>query len=149
MLLEKIKQDLEKAVKRQDPLELKTLRFILSQIHYQEIEKQDKLTDDEVLGVLLKEVKKRQEAIEMMKKGNRQELVEEENKKLVFINKYLPEQLSDEEIKKVIEETIASLDNPQMGTVIGMVMKKIKGKASGARVAGLVGKKLVRENLER
>lgn len=142
MLLEQITKDLEDATRKQDPLVLKTIRFILSEIHYAEIDKQSKLTDEEVVAVLQKEVKKRNEAIELMRKGNRMELVEEELKKIEVIKKYLPTQLSDEEISVFIKQTREKIPQAQMGQLIGAVMGEVKGKADGSRVALLVKKEL-------
>lgn len=144
MLLEQIRKNLEEATRKQDPLVLKTLRFILSEIHYAEIDKQKELSDDEVIIVLQKEVKKRKEAIELMKKAGRQELVTEENKKLAVIQKYLPEELSEADLEKIISETLKSMTNPQLGAAIGAVMQKVKGKADGKKVADLVKAKLLR-----
>lgn len=142
MLLEKIRKDLEEATRKQDPLVLKTLRFILSEIHYEEIEKQRDLTDEEVVSVLQKDVKKRNDALLLMKKAGREELVTEETKKLEVIKPYLPTQLPVSDLEKIVEETISNTDNPQMGMVIGMVMQKVKGKADGKTVADLVKAKL-------
>lgn len=142
MLLEQITKDLEKATRIQDPLVLMTIRFILSEIHYAEIDKQRKLTDEEVIVVLQKEVKKRNEAIELMKRGNRMELVEEELKKIEVIKKYLPTQLSDEEISTIVKQAREKMPQAQMGQLIGAVMGQVKGKADGSRVALLVKKEL-------
>ena len=140
MLLETIKTDLIVATKRQNPLELKTIRFILSEINYAQIDKQGDLTDEDIVSILQKEIKKRNEAIEMMKKAGRDELVDEEQKKLEYINKYLPKQMSDDEIEAIVNQTMESMSNAQMGQVIGAVMGKVKGKADGFRVAAIVKK---------
>ncbi len=142
MLLEKITNDLKQATFQQDSLVLKTLRFILSLIHYQEIEKQRKLTDEEIILLLQREVKKREEALNLIKKGNRPELVEEEVKKLAVINKYLPKQLNDEEIIQVIEKVRQELPQANTGQLIGAVVKRLKGQAQGERIASLVKKQL-------
>lgn len=142
MLLEQIIKDLEDATRKQDPLVLKTIRFILSEIRYEEIEKQRKLTDEEIVISLTREVKKRNDAIELMKRGNRLELVEEENKKIEVIKKYLPKQMETAELEKIVKETIASMPNPQMGAVIGAVLGKVKGRADGKIVSEIVKKLL-------
>lgn len=142
MLLEQIVKDLEDATRKQDPLVLKTIRYILSEIRYEEIDKQRKLTDDEIVQSLQTEVKKRNEAIGLMKRGNRMELVEEELQKIEVIKKYLPAQISPLELEKIVNETIAGMPDTQMGPVIGAVMAKVKGKADGKMVSDLVRKKL-------
>lgn len=138
MLLEQITKDLTQATRKQDPLVLKTLRFILSEIHYEEIEKQRKLTDDEITSLLQKEIKKRNEAIELIKRGKRMELVDEEEKKILVIKKYLPEELTTQELEKIVNETIAQMKEAPPGAVIGAVMQKVKGRADGKKVAELV-----------
>lgn len=140
MLLETIKTDLIAATKRQNPLELKTIRFILSEINYAQIDKQGDLTDEDIVSILQKEIKKRNEAIEMMKKAGRNELVDEEQKKLEYINIYLPKQMSDDEIEAIVNQTMESMPNAQMGQVIGAVKGQVKGKADGSRVAAIVKK---------
>lgn len=142
MLLEQIVKDLEIATREQNPLVLITQRYILSEIRYAEIDKQRKLTDEEIVSVLQKEVKKRNEAIVMMQKAGRTELVEEENIKLEVIKKYLPEDITDRELEKIITEVIATQKNPQIGAVIGAVMQKVKGRADGKKVAEIVKRKL-------
>lgn len=140
MLIDTIKSDLVAATRRQDPLELKTIRFILSEINYAQIDKQKELSDEEVVTVLQKEVKKRKEAIEMMKKAARGELVAEEEKKLTYINKYLPTQMLDEELTTIVKNTQKNMPGVQMGQLIGAVMGQVKNKADGRRVSEIVKK---------
>ncbi len=138
MLIDTIKSDLITAARRQDPEELKTIRFILSEINYAQIDKQKDLTDEDIISVLQKEVKKRKEAIEMMRKAGRNELVFQEENKLKFITKYLPKQMSDDEILIVIKQTKKKMPGIQIGQLIGAVMSQVKGKADGSKVAMLV-----------
>lgn len=138
MLIDTIKADLVTATRKQDPEELKTIRYILSEINYAKIDKQKDLTDEDVILVLQKEVKKRKEAIEMMRKAGRNELVVEEENKLKFITKYLPKLMTDEEIIVVIKQTKDKMPDAQMGQLIGAVMGTLKGKAEGSKVAMLV-----------
>lgn len=142
MLIDTIRQDLITATKAQDALSLKALRFILSEINYARIDKQRELTDEDVINVLQKEVKKRQEAITLMKKGGRLELIDEEEKKITVINKYMPAQISDDELEKIVAEITQANSGGQMGAVIGLVMQKVKGRADGKKVAQLVKMKL-------
>lgn len=143
MIKDEIQKNIITALKGKKETELKVFRFVLSQIQYEEINKQKELTDEEVVVVLQKEVKKRKDAIEMFKKGGRFDLVEDEEKQLQVIAKYLPEQMSDEEINTVIEEILSSLSEaPNMGNVMAKVMAKVKGKTEGNRVSQLVKQKL-------
>lgn len=143
MIKDEIQKNIITALKEKKETELKVFRFVLSQIQYEEINKQKELTDEEVVVVLQKEVKKRKDAIEMFKKGERFDLVEDEEKQLQAIAKYLPEQMSDEEINTVIEEVLSSLpEAPNMGNVMARVMARIKGRTEGNRVSQLVKQKL-------
>jgi len=142
-----IKDDIQKqilvALAQGKKTELKVLRYISSQIKYEEINKQKELTDEETVTLLQKELKKREEAIEMFKKGKRDDLVADEEKQLIVIRGYLPKQLSADELNKIIDEIIsASSQETNMGKIIGLVMAKVKGRTSGATVANLVKQKL-------
>lgn len=146
-----IKDEIQKAIvaaqKEKKELDLKALRFVMSQIKYDEINKQRELTDEEVISVLQKEVKKRKEANEMFRKAKRQDLVADEENQLAVIQKYLPKALSEEELGKIIEEILSQTeDHSNIGKLIGLVMAKVKGNADGAVVARLVNQKLSREN---
>ena len=145
MIKDEIQKAIFRALKEQNQTELTVLRFLSSQIKYEEIAKQKELTDEEVIAVLQKELKKRKEEIEMFRKGKRDDLVEEEEKQLPVIQRYLPEQLSEEELVKIINEAILTIDNKgDIGRIIGLVMTKVKGRADGSLVASLVKQKLVK-----
>lgn len=144
MLRDDIQKTVNKNLKAGNAMEVKVLRFILSEIKYAEINKKSDLTDEEVIKLLQKEMKKRKEAIEMFKKGGRNDLVNDEEKQLIIINSYIPEQKSSEDLEKIIDEIIASSsDKSNVGRIIGMVMAKTKGEADGALVASMVKKKLI------
>ncbi len=144
MLKDEIQNAINKALKERNKTELKVLRFVLSQIQYEEIDKRKELSDGETVAVLQKEVKKRNDAIEMFKKGERPELVEDEQNQVKIIERYLPKQMGDEEINRIIEETIITLDDKSnIGKAIGFVMAKLKGRADGGKVARLVKQKLI------
>jgi len=146
MIKETIKQNIFAALKGKKQVELKVLRYILSQIKYEEISKQKELSDEEIIALLQKEVKKRKEAIEMFKKGGRNDIVNDEEQQVAIIQLFLPKQLTDAEIKKIIDEVInASTDKANVGKIIGLVMVKVKGKADGKMVAELVKKSLTTE----
>lgn len=144
MLKEEIQKAINSSLKEGKKTELKVLRFILSGIQYAEIDKHKDLTDEEIISLLQKELKKRKEAIEMFKKGGRDDLVKDEENQLIVIEKYLPKQLSTEELNKIIDEIISSsADLSNMGKIIGLVMAKVKGKADGKTVAEAVKQKLL------
>jgi len=165
-LKEKIQQDLNAALKEKKELEISVLRmcsaFILnkekekrykigkaeSEISEKELIKKSQLTDEETIEVISSEAKKRKEAIEQFEKGGRQELADKEKKELLILQRYLPEQLSEEEIKKMAEEIIkktGAKEPKDMGRVMAELMPKIKGKAEGSLVSKIVKELLTPE----
>lgn len=140
---DKIQADLNQALKKKEELVASTLRLLLAEIHNQEIEKQAELTEEDFIGVLQREIKKRKEAIEAFQKGKRDDLVKKEKAELAILNKYLPQQLSPKElettIKDVIRET-GAVGEKDFGKVMGAVMAKVKGKADGKVVSETVKK---------
>ncbi len=105
----------------------------------------ESLSDEDIISVVQKEAKKRKESIDSFNSGGRPELAEKEKVELEILQKYLPEQISDEELTKVVEDSITKLGASQMsdmGKVIGMVMGQVGAKAEGARVSSLVKEKL-------
>ncbi len=144
-LNEKIRKDLEKALKEKDLVRISALRFLLSQIQNKEIElnKRNRLSDEEVVGVIRKQAKERQESIEAYRRGNRDDLVKKEEGELKILNTYLPQLLSSGELEKIVSQTIEELGakGPEdFGRVMGAVMGKVKGRADGQVVASLVKK---------
>jgi len=106
-----------------------------------ELAKESQLTDEEVIEVISLEVKKRKEASLEFEKGERQDLVEKEKKEIEILQKYLPEQFTEEEIKKLAKEAIEKIgaEEPKdMGKVMAELMPKVKGRAEGATVSRIV-----------
>ena len=133
-IVDKIDKSLTDALKNKDQDRTLTLRSIISQKKQKEIEKrtQDKknITDEDMILILNKMVKQRRESIELYKQGGRQDLVDKETKELKIIQEYLPEQLSEEEIKKICEQAINNLKASSlkdMGKVMGTIKSKYKG----------------------
>lgn len=145
MLLEQIQNDLKTALKERNELQVSTLRLLLSEAHNRQIEKQAELVDEDIVGVLRKEVKKRQESIEAYEKGGRQELADKESKELIILSKYLPQEMSPEELGKIVKEVIVEVGAKgpsDFGKVMGVIMGKVKGKIDGTKVADAVKKLL-------
>ncbi len=147
MLLDKIQADLKTALKEKDELQSSTLRFLLAAIREKEIElnKRGQLTDEDLVGVIKRQVKQHHESIEAYQKGKREELAEKEKKELVILNKYLPQQMAPEELEKIVKETIEQIgpSGPQdFGKVMGAVIGKVRGMADGKAVSELVKKLL-------
>lgn len=144
-LQEQILEDLKAAMKAKDSLKVDTLRMVRAQMKDQQISKGKELTEEDELAVLTSAAKKRKEAIEMYAKSQREDLLAKEQRELEIISSYLPEQLSESEIEqfvaKIINETGAS-SLKDMGKVMGLTMKELKGKADGKLVQDIVRKKL-------
>lgn len=150
-LFNQLQSDLKSAQLNQDAAVLGVLRMLLSAIKNKEIEKRTKsgqiveLSEEEIVGVIFTETKKRREAAEQYRVGNRPELAEKEINELNILSKYLPERLSEDEIRKITKQTIAGLQAAglqDIGRVMSQIMPKVKGKADG----GLVNK-IVKEEL--
>lgn len=140
-LKERITQDLKDAMKSKDQVRVRTLRMILTTIRNIEVEKMKEATDEDVIDALQKEAKKRREAIEQYEKAGRNDLADEERKELSVIEKYLPEQMSEEEIKGLAKEIIEQLGAStvkDLGKIMKEIMPKVKGRADGKLVNRIV-----------
>lgn len=130
MIKNEIELAIIKALKEKNTLELKVLRFILSGIKYEEINKQKDLSDDEVLSLLHKELKKRKDAIELFKRVDKNDLVKDEQKQMTVIERYLPAEMTQVEINQIIDQTLSGLtDTANIGKIIGLVVAQTKGRA--------------------
>jgi len=146
MLETSIEQDFRQALKAKDEIQLSTLRMLKSALHNQKISsKKSELSDQEVLKIVASEVKRRRDSIIAYQEGNRPELAAKEQAEIEILTKYLPAQLSEEEIKQIVEKTMAA--NPEakdnIGLAMGKVMPQLKGRADGNLV-----KKIVKDILE-
>jgi len=161
-LKEKIQTDLKETLPQRDNLRISVLRMLLAAVFNkekekrarlsktEEIEKLDelsKLTDEEVLEVVSSEVKKHKDSIEQYEKGNRPDLVEKEKKELKILMSYLPEQMNEEKIRKLVKEKIKELgaSGPKdIGKVMGVLMPQLKGKAEGGAINKIVQEELAK-----
>ena len=142
---ERLAADMKEAMKSKDKLKLSTIRLIRSEIKNAEIEKGELLTEDEVTGVLARELKKRRESIVLYDEGGRPELAEKEGEEATVLEEYLPEQLSSKEIEELVDEAIAATGAEsvkEMGKVMGALMPKLRGRADGTVVSNIVKEKL-------
>lgn len=148
MLKTQLDQDLKAAMLAGDKVLVTTLRGLKSAILYAEVEKKARdmgLSDDEIVTLLAKEAKKRQESADLFRQGGNLEKAEAELAEKAVIEKYLPAQMSDDELAKVVDECIVTLQatSAQMGQVIGAVKAKVGANADGARIAALVKERLL------
>lgn len=144
-MVAKIQENLKQAQLARDEIKVSTLRLLLSEIKNAEISKGSQLLEDELISIVGREVKKRKEAALGFRSGNREEQAQKEETELKILESYLPAQLSNEQLTKIIEEAITEVganNLADMGKVIGMVMSKVKGQADGGTVSGLVKEKL-------
>ena len=148
MLKDTIQEDLKTAMIAKDELALSTIRMLKSALQYFEIQKGGagySATDEDVLEVVSKEIKKRRESIEAYKNAGRTESAEKETTEMNILQKYLPEQMSEDEVRKLIDEAIVKTGATQMsdmGKVMGMLSAQTKGKADGSLVSSIVKEKL-------
>ena len=144
-LEEKIRADLEQALRKSDKLRCSVLRLALSSLKNAEIAQQKTLDDNGILIVIDKEAKMRRESIEAFEKGNRQDLVDKEKAELAILLEYLPEQMTREQIvataRKVISETGAAGPKDR-GKVMSQLMPQLRGKAQGQEVSDVVAELL-------
>ena len=148
MLKEIIQEDLKAAMIAKDEEKLSTVRMLKSALQYFEIQKGGagyEATDEDVIEVVGREIKKRKESIDLYEKGGRQELADKEKREIEVLQKYLPEQLSEDEIRTIVESAIAesgASSIQEMGKVMGLIMPQTKGKADGQLVSSIVREKL-------
>ncbi|MGE5041892.1 MAG: GatB/YqeY domain-containing protein [Candidatus Levyibacteriota bacterium] len=152
MLKNELQEDLKAAMLAKDEDKLSTIRMLKSALQYFEINKGGagyEATDEDVIDVVGKEIKKRKESIELYEKGGRPELAEKEKKEIEVLQGYLPEQMPEEEVVKLVSEAVeqtGAKTMQDMGKVMGVLMPKVKGKADAGLVSNLVRQKLGFEN---
>ena len=142
---EKILNDLVSAMKNQDKETLTVLRMVKGAMQLEEINKKQELNDEDVVAVLSKQIKTRKESIVEFEKAGRNDLVTQTQSEIDILSKYMPEQLSEEEVLKVIDEAFDTLkpEKPSdMGKLMGFVTPKLKGKADMSFVSKTIKEKL-------
>lgn len=145
MIADTITQKIAVAMKAREEIRLSTLRLLSSALNYEFIEKQHKLNEQEEIVVVRKEAKKRKEAIEAYEKAGALDRAAKEQKELEILQEFLPPEMSDEELEKIVTEVISETKASSisdMGKVIGIVMGKVKGTVEGSRVSLLIKEKL-------
>lgn len=140
-LAQQLTQDMKTALKSGDKERLSVIRMVLASIKKTEIDKRGPLNDEETLQVILREVKQRQDSLSEYEKAGRDDLANKERFELEVLQTYLPEQLSEEEVREIVLETIQAVgasSKADMGKVMGAVLPKVKGKTDGKLVSKLV-----------
>ena len=144
-LKEQLFADLKTAMKEKDTLKKDTVQLIRSGILQYEKDNKVELDDEGVLDIISKQLKSRRDSLPDYVKSGREDLIEKLNKEIEILLSYLPEQLSEDEIQKIVEEAIAATgatSTKEMGKVMGMVNPKLKGRADMKVVGALVKKML-------
>ncbi len=145
-LKDELSEAMKTAMRKGDKMELSAIRLLRSEIRNKEIDIGRDIDDEEIVALISKGIKKCQEAIEQFKRGNRSDLVEKEEKEIETLRRFLPRQLTEDELKDIVTQTIEEVgaDSPKdLGRVMAAIMPKIRGRAEGKIVS-----KMVRETLK-
>ena len=155
MTIEKVQKDLKEAMRAGDKGRVSTLRFLLAAVHNRKFEKQAlylsgtgqaDLVDEDILAVVRQQVKQHKESIAAYQQGKREDLVAKEQSELDILNTYLPQQMGDEALEKIVKDVIeemGSVGPADFGKAMGAVMGKVKGLADGNQVAAVVKSQLL------
>ena len=144
-LNDRIMNDLKEAMKNKDSFKLSVIRMVKGAIQLEKINKKRDLNDEEVIDVISKQIKLRKDSINEFEKAGRNDLADTTKKEVEVLNEYMPEQLSSEEVNKIIDEAFAKV-NPTSQKDMGLIMKevtpKVKGKADMGEVSKIIKEKL-------
>jgi uncharacterized protein YqeY len=144
-LKEQIKNDLKDSMKSGDNITRGVLRMLFSDIKNLEINEKKEIEGEKVVEIIKRNIKSRKDSIEQYTKGNREDLADQEKIELKILEKYMPEQMSEDEIRKIVFNTIKKSEAPSasdFGKIMGLVMKEIGSKADGNLVGKVVKKEL-------
>jgi uncharacterized protein YqeY len=144
-LKDTIRSDLNKALKQGDSVTISTIRLLLAEIRNAEIAQQKPADDGKVLDVIAKEVKRRRESAEAFRQGNRNDLAAREEAELAVLRRYLPQQMSREEVEALARQVIGAVGarGPgDKGKVMAQLMPQLKGRADGKEVSEVVSQLL-------
>ncbi|MCL5409490.1 MAG: GatB/YqeY domain-containing protein [Patescibacteria group bacterium] len=145
MLLEIIQDDLKQAQLGRDELKVSTLRLLISEINYAKISKGSDLTDQDIISLVQREIKKRKESASAFRSGQREQQAEKEEQEAKILEDYLPEQISDDQLAGIIGlsmETTGASSMQDFGKVMGQVMSQVGQTASSQRVSEMIKQKL-------
>jgi uncharacterized protein len=145
-LNDRLNEDMKQAMRSQDKFRLSVIRMVRSSIKNIEIDQRKTLDDQEVLDVLNREIKQRKDSLQEFEKAGRQDLVDQLKQELDVLSVYMPQQLSEDEVKEIVQQTIHEVgasSKADMGKVMGALMPKVKGRADGKLVNQIVQQALV------
>ncbi len=141
-----LSKNIMEALKNKDTVRLNVLRLIKGAIQLEHINNKRELDDDLFTEVVVKQIKERNESMEEFKKGNRQDLIDKTEEEIKILNEYLPEQLSEEEVLKIVDEIFDEVKpegQKDMGKIMKLCQEKLKGKTDMKEVSSIVRSKLV------
>jgi uncharacterized protein YqeY len=148
-LKDRISEEIKSAMKAKDKIRLETVRGIKKAILEKEValrpKGQDSLTEEQEIELLVQQAKQRRDSIEQYQQAGRDDLAQKEAQELAIIESYLPEQIDDEKLNSILDEIITSvgaISAKDLGKVMGVAMKQLKGKADGKKIQALVKNKL-------
>lgn len=144
-LKEKLMEDFKTSMKNKDTLRKNTITMVRASIKQREVDERIELTDEDIIDIIAKQVKEKRDVIEDFAKGGREDLVQQTNKEMEILLEYLPEQLSEDEIEKIVKDVIDEVNAKSMkdiGIIMKNVMPKVKGKADGGMVSKIAKKLL-------
>lgn len=145
MISDNIQKQIQDAMKSGDELRKTTLKLLSTAFHNAEIDKKDKLSEAEEVNIVQQEVKRRLDAIELYKKGGATEKANREEAEIKILKEFLPKEMSEKQLEKVVEETIektGASDMKDMGKVIGVVKSQVGARAQGSDIARVAKDKL-------
>jgi len=144
-LNERIQEDLKNAMKEKDNFRLSVIRMIKGAIQLAKTNAKDELSDEQIIDVISKQIKMRKDSIIEFKKADREDLVEQNKKEVDILNEYMPEQLSIDEIEKILDEAfkkISPTTTKQLGLIIKEVSPKVKGRADMGEITKTIKNRL-------
>jgi uncharacterized protein YqeY len=140
-LAERLDADLKQAMRDKDKIRLSTIRLIRTAIKNAEIDQKKTLSDEDIIGVLNRELKQRRDSLQAFEDAARTDLIDQVKQEIAVLQDYLPTQLSEDEVRKIVTDTIAEVgaaSKKDMGKVMGALMPKLQGRADGKLVNQLV-----------
>ena len=146
-LTEQLQADMKTAMRDGDAHRRDTLRMVIAAAQNAAKEKREPLSDDEALAVITKQVKTRRESVKAFRDAGRDDLADKEQSEIDVLEPYLPEQMGEDEVRALVVEAVAATGaaSPRdMGTVMGALMPKVKGRAEGKLVSRLVNEELAK-----
>ncbi len=149
-LRERLRDDTTAAMRSREALRLDVLRMVNNAIYNVEKAKRITLSEDDILGVVMREVKTRRESIEAFRKGGREDLASKEEAEIAILADYLPQALTEDELRALVEEAVAATGATSardLGKVMGWLSPRTRGRADGKVASGLVAQALARADL--